>query len=222
MNLLKFLQKRTNYNNITKPTYRPPEPERTIYITGSALNKIKALVKHCDVEIAWHGTVKTVDDKLIITNILVPPQNVTSVTATSDDAEYIEWLNNLPDKEFNSLRFHGHSHVNMSVSPSGTDTSYRNKLMANMPNSTYIFMIINKKHEYSLEIREQRKIFTNIKLKVTNNYDSWALNEIKKKVKKESLTHKTTYSQQDWDDFLKQFEISQMCDDSRGGYPYES
>lgn len=198
-------------------------PEKIVYITDTALNKIKALVKHCDVEIAWHGTVKHTDDKLIITNILVPPQIVTGVTTTSDDVEYNNWLNTLPDKEFNSLRFHGHSHVNMGVSPSSIDINYRTNLIKNMPNSTYIFMIINKKGDFSLEIREKEHIYNNVKLKTINNYTSWALKEIKTKTKKKEYDFTPTYDfSKEWDDLFEQYRLANYLDNSKGGQTFES
>ena len=86
-----------------------------------------------------------------IYDIIVPPHVVTGSTVTADYTKYSEWLNALEDDVFNSLHFHGHSHVNMACSPSGTDMKYRQDVVTQLPvpknetdDSFYIFCIFNK------------------------------------------------------------------------------
>ena len=119
-----------------------------IIFTPIAWKKMYALVYAFSSEVQWHGTVKRLDKStFLITDILVFPHEVTGTTVVSDQKEYEDWLDSLNDETFNSLRFHGHSHVDMGVTPSGVDMNYRRNLLNNfgMPNEEsdlfYIFLI---------------------------------------------------------------------------------
>ena len=163
-------------------TVAPPKPKINVFITSNAHQKIRALVDNCATEIAWHGVIHKTSLGYMITDILVPPQQVTGCTTTSDDLEYSKWLFSLPDSVFKHIRFHGHSHVNMGVSPSMTDLSYRKNLTDNIGDNFYLFMITNKKGSSSFALYENGTQNTNIKLIVLNNYKNWALQEIKDKI----------------------------------------
>ena len=123
----------------------------TVMVSDTADRKMRALVQQCNEEIAWHGTVDydhetntyTIDD------IFVFPQEVTGVTAVSKDGDYEQWLMELPNEVFSRLRFHGHSHVNMGVTPSITDTTYQDTLLS-MVDDFYLFAIINKRDDYNI------------------------------------------------------------------------
>lgn len=135
-----------------------------LYFTPTAWIKMTALVSRFETEVQWHGLVRRVsENEFEVTDILVPPHEVSGATVTSEYKPYIEWMDSLDDDTFNAVRFHGHSHVNMAVSPSSTDTKYRLDLVTQLPKPTgdddvfYIFLIINKKHEWSAEIYD----FTN-------------------------------------------------------------
>ena len=118
-----------------------------LIISMPAWRKMTALINECDKEIAWHGVVSKERNVYTIEDILVFPQTVTGCTVTSDETEYSLWLANQPDEIFNKLRFHGHSHVNMGVTPSGVDTTYQEDILRNL-NDFYIFMIWNKKGDH--------------------------------------------------------------------------
>ena len=123
-----------------------------ITLTEQAWEKIKQLVDQCDKEVGWHGTVeRTSKNEFTITDVLVFPQTVTAATVTSDETKYTAWLMSQPDDVFNKLRFHGHSHVNMGVSPSGVDTKYQDDILKNL-NDFYIFGIFNKREDNYLII----------------------------------------------------------------------
>ena len=127
-----------------------------LVISSIAWAKILTLVTSFDKEVQWHGTVERTNDGFFIKDILLFPHEITSVTVTSDQEKYEEWLDSLDDDTFNHLRFHGHSHVNMSVSPSSVDMDYREKILQSISRGDeeayYIFIIINKKCEISAEI----------------------------------------------------------------------
>lgn len=135
-----------------------------LYFTPTAWAKMTALVAQYTTEVQWHGLVKRVSEsEFRVFDIIVPPHEVTGATVTSDATKYSEWINALDDETFFDLHFHGHSHVDMPVSPSATDEKYRADLITQLPTPTegedvyYIFLIINKKHEWSAEIYD----FTN-------------------------------------------------------------
>ena len=60
----------------------------------------------------------------------------------------------LDDETFMNMRMHGHSHVNMGVTPSSTDLNfYKNEILAELNDTDYyIFVIWNKKNEHTVKI----------------------------------------------------------------------
>lgn len=131
----------------------------TITFSAQAYMKIFALVHTHSTEVEWHGVVeRTAADAFYIKDILIFPHKVTGATVISDQTEYEKWLDTLDNDTFNALRFHGHSHVNMGVTPSGVDMTYRHNILNNFgtPSATsdlfYIFLIFNKKGDISGEI----------------------------------------------------------------------
>ena len=135
-----------------------------LYFTPAAWLKITYLVSEFTSEVQWHGLVRRMSDcEYQIYDILVPPHEASSTTVISDDVEYSKWLDELDDDTFKDLRFHGHSHVNMDVYPSSTDDGYRQDLVTQLPKATaeedsfYIFMIVNKRGEWSAEIYDLKE-----------------------------------------------------------------
>lgn len=131
----------------------------TIMFSAQAYMKIFALVHTYSTEVEWHGVVeRTAADAFYIKDVLIFPHKVTGATVISDQTEYEKWLDTLDNDTFNALRFHGHSHVNMGVTPSGVDMTYRHNILNNFgtPSATsdlfYIFLIFNKKGDISGEI----------------------------------------------------------------------
>lgn len=121
--------------------------------------KMRSLVDSFSSEVQWHGTViRKNENTFIVKDILIFPHEVTGTTVVSNQEGYEEWLNGLDDETFNACRFHGHSHVNMGVTPSGVDMNYRHNVLDNfgLPSDTtdlfYIFLITNKRGETSAEI----------------------------------------------------------------------
>ena len=140
-------------------SFKSDDRRALLYFTPMAWIKMTALVSEFTSEVQWHGLVRRLSEfEFEIYDIIVPPHTVTAVTVTSDQEKYSEWINGLDDETFNALRFHGHSHVNMEVSPSVTDKDYRKDVITQLPkpdenNDTfYIFLIINKRHDWSAEI----------------------------------------------------------------------
>lgn len=136
------------------------DKKATIYFTNTAWNKLTALVSEFDTEVQWHGCVERYSENLFkVYDIIVPPHAVTGSTVTSDPILYSQWINSLADETFGALHFHGHSHVNMACAPSAVDMKYRSDIVTQLQipksadeDSYYIFLIFNKKGEWTGEI----------------------------------------------------------------------
>lgn len=133
----------------------------TVYISASAYLKMMLYVRDTDIEIAWHGVVERNKEQnwYHIKDVFLYPQIIRATTVDTDQEKYQEWLQSIEDDEvFNNIRFQGHSHVNMSTYPSGTDTNmYDNFLQVLPKNDYYIFMIMNKRGEITCLIYDLAK-----------------------------------------------------------------
>lgn len=136
------------------------EKEQAILVFSTiAYAKMAYYVMSNAKEIAWHGIVEKHDGNIYyVKDVTLYPQEVTSVTVDTDDAEYAQWTDSLDDETYNTMRFQGHSHVDMNTSPSGTDIDYYNKRVTDLGNEDfYVFLIMNKKHEMWYKIYDMSK-----------------------------------------------------------------
>lgn len=143
--------------------------------TRMAWRKQKRLVEDFASEVGWHGICKRDPEDpahFIVEDIMVFPQTVTGATVTPSQEEYNAWNNSLSDEQFNNCRFHGHSHVNMATSPSGTDITFQKQITGRLEGdgfteeakaelleqlgdtAFYVFLIINKRGEMTTRIRD--------------------------------------------------------------------
>lgn len=173
----------------------------TVIFSKRAKEKQDMLVREFSTEVGWHGIVRrdAEDPKTFwIDDIIVFPQKVTGATVNPDQKAYETWLMQLPDEQFNQCRYHGHSHVNMSTSPSGTDDKFQldtlkklrgdglqpeeqAKFIETLGDSAfYIFMIWNKRGEHNVRVYDMQ----------TNRY--YAGNEV----------HVVTEDEHTWSDFI--------------------
>lgn len=129
-----------------------------VVFSECAYVKMKLLVHDFDTEVQWQGIVtRENEDTFKVNDIFVPPHTVTGATVTSDPEKYQAWIEEMEQLGHkDNLRFHGHSHVNMAVSPSYVDMNYRKDVIRNFSplfeNNFYIFMIINKKGDISGQV----------------------------------------------------------------------
>ena len=122
-----------------------------VFFTPEAWIKTRSLIDHTSDEVQWHGLVRKEDNVYLIYDIILPPQTVSGTTSNTDQVKYNDWIMSQPDDIFNYIRMHGHSHVNMPVSPSGTDTTlYNNILQMLSKTDYYIFMIMNKRDDITI------------------------------------------------------------------------
>lgn len=154
-------------------TWTMPNAEGHVAVnfTPQAYNKMMALVNHFSSEIAWNGLVNRISDtEFEIYDIVVYPQTVTGATVSTDQARFEEWLDTLSDEDFAHRRMQGHSHVNMGVTPSGTDISDQERLVSNLrKDDYYIILIWNKREEYSIWVYDmaQNVVYDNADITVT-------------------------------------------------------
>ena len=147
--------------NFTK-SFASINSKATVYFTEKAWQKQQALIREFSTEVGWHGVAFRGEDpdknEYTITDILVYPQEVTGATVTTDQKKYQEWLMSHDDEVFNNIRMQGHSHVNMSTSPSGVDNSLYERILDQMEGSMfYIFLIYNKRGEKTYKIYDLDK-----------------------------------------------------------------
>ena len=123
------------------------EEKVNLIFEEGAFRKTEALVRNCSKEVGWYASViRESEKRFVVKELSVPPQIVTGATVNTDDDKYVEWHESLSDEFVNTMRFYGHSHVNMAVSPSGTDAAFQKDALANIKDF-YIFGIFNKKGE---------------------------------------------------------------------------
>ena len=137
-------------------TYKSTGAKIVIDFAPIAFLKMTALIREFTSEVAWHGTVERVSPtRFLIKDILVYPQKVTGSTVNTDQEAYAQWMQELDNETFNSLRFQGHSHVNMGVSPSPTDIDNQGRIVSQFTEGSdhfYIFMIWNKSMAFNARV----------------------------------------------------------------------
>lgn len=157
-----FLKKNRNISDSSLKYLLPREVKKKAIVCFSedAWRKINALVDEFDTEVAWHGTVRRTDDEIssfLVDDIVVYPQEVTGATVNTDQEKYEKWLMGLGAEMIRSLRFHGHSHVNMGTSPSSVDTEHQKNVIEELGDDDfYIFMICNKKRDIWVRVYDTR------------------------------------------------------------------
>lgn len=132
----------------------------TVFFNADAWCKMQWLIQEFDSEVGWHGIAYRVegDDAYCIEDILVYPQEVDNTTVTTDQGEYEKWLMSHDDDVFPNIRMQGHSHVNMSTSPSAVDKNLYKGIVEQLKGDMfYIFLIWNKKNERNIMIYDFAK-----------------------------------------------------------------
>ena len=124
-----------------------------VRISPVAFMKMQTLVMGFDKEVGWFGLVdKLGAEEYRVSDILVFPQYTSGAfidDEQDDPLEFRKWLDTLTDEEYVARRFWGHSHVNMGVSPSVTDTGMFKRFAetnaAALENRFALCVIINKR-----------------------------------------------------------------------------
>ena len=127
------------------------EDRPLIVYTADAYLKMDLLVRKFDSEVAWHGLVKRAENNVfLVYDVVMFDQIVTGVTVNTDQDAYTRFLEKLPMETANNMLFHGHSHVNMGVTPSAVDMTHRDQILQTAKEDGFwLFQIWNKKGDIS-------------------------------------------------------------------------
>lgn len=153
--------------------FNPAEP--TIFVTPLAMHKMRYYIDNTSTEIGWLGYVQRYEnDVYLIEDVFLVKQQVHSAT-TELDADALGSLATDLIKQgdkgialYNKIRLWGHSHVNMSTSPSGQD----DKQMEEFGTADfYIRLIGNKKGEWNVCLYDYEKNILWSKLEMQIYYE---------------------------------------------------
>ena len=132
-----------------------------LYFLKQAYDKMRLYVELCEDEIGWLGYVEKLqnDQGYMVTDVFLLDQEVHSTTTELSPTAIIDFYNALDEagreKFLNSCNLWGHSHVNMSPSPSGQDDAQGLELSKDVEDY-YIRLITNKKGEYNITFYDKQ------------------------------------------------------------------
>lgn len=117
-----------------------------VYYTSGAYVKMLKLLQNFSSEVGWHGLIRRLSpSEFLIYDILMFKQTVTGSTVNTDDEEYVKFMMNLTEEQANNMYFYGHSHVNMTTTPSTVDINYQKNIVSSLNGKGfYLFQIWNK------------------------------------------------------------------------------
>lgn len=175
-----------------------------LYFLKKAYDKMRLYVELCEDEIGWLGYVEKLpnDSGYVVTDVFLLDQEVHATTTELSPNAVIDYYNSLDEEGRNNFltkcRLWGHSHVNMSPSPSGQDDNQGLELSKDA-DDFYIRLITNKKGEYNITFYDKvikAKVMTDeIILYSPEGAElrKQIQEEIKQKVKKKTYTAPTIY-----------------------------
>ena len=192
---------RTNADTKIQTIFGAPK----VYITTNAYAKMAHIVDIVDKEVGWLGTAEWIkqSDMLIINDIFLFHQEVNRTTCEITPEGLSEFAEELLQEDngidiWNNIKVWGHSHVNMSVSPSSQDDSQM-KVFADH-NDWFIRIIANKSGELKVDLFDYQANISYIDLKwnilIPELFSTkeFIENEIKKKVKEKKYNYTYTRS----------------------------
>lgn len=164
-----------------------------LYVLPEARQKMEMYCDLSDGEIGWLAFVEKFDNVgFLITDCVLLKQEVHSSTTEIDPTALLEFWDKTPPEKQSQIKLWGHSHVNMSPTPSGQDDSQMEYFKDGNP--WFIRLITNKKREYHIDIYDYEhglKIHMDQADLLTYNPEA---SELRKKIEaeiKEKVTQKT-------------------------------
>ncbi len=122
-----------------------------IVLSADFCRKMWHVVQTIPTEVAWLGEVEGDPRKeLRVTNLHIMKQKVSAATFEEEDNALLELKDRIGDAIF-KVRAHGHSHVHMGVTPSGTDQKFTVDNMRELQVPYLIRMIANKKGDLRVD-----------------------------------------------------------------------
>jgi len=117
-----------------EPTIKHVRPP-IVFVSPQALEDMGVIVAECDTEVGWLGTVEVTEERnFVIREIFLPLQGAHGATTEINGEGFAAIAQELMQREngvelLNSIRFWGHSHVNMGLLPSQQDEEQLSKLL---------------------------------------------------------------------------------------------
>jgi proteasome lid subunit RPN8/RPN11 len=122
-----------------------------VYILPDARAKMEMYCELCEKEIGWLGFVKKFPGTgYLITDVVLLKQEVHATTTEIDPQALLEFWGSTPVEQQVDIKLWGHSHVNMSPTPSGQDDSQMDYFKDG--NDWFIRLITNKKGDMNITI----------------------------------------------------------------------
>lgn len=122
-----------------------------LYILPQAKTKMELYCDLSDGEIGWLAFVERFENVgFLITDCILLKQEVNGATTELDPAALLDFWNETPVDRQKNIKMWGHSHVNMSPTPSSQDESQMEYFKDGNP--WFIRLITNKKREYNIDI----------------------------------------------------------------------
>lgn len=154
-----------------------------LYIENKAMNKMEEYIRQSDLEIGWLGSAIKENGTYIIQDVYLFKQEVHSTTTEITTEGLNEFAMELLEHEngmelWNNMRVWGHSHVDMSTSPSTQDNQQMDVFLENN-NDFFIRIIANKKGDYNINIYDYEIGIEYERVPYSVKYD----NEVEEKVK---------------------------------------
>ena len=131
------------------------ETDYNVYILPDARAKMEMYCELCDKEIGWLGFVEKYPGQgFLITDVVLLKQEVHSATTEIDPQALLEFWGETPVEQQSKIKIWGHSHVNMSPTPSGQDDSQMSYFSDS--NDWFIRLITNKKGDMNITIYDYK------------------------------------------------------------------
>ena len=122
-----------------------------LYILPQAKTKMELYCDLSDGEIGWLAFVERFENVgFLITDCILLKQEVNGATTELDPSALLDFWNETPTDRQKNIKMWGHSHVNMSPTPSSQDESQMEYFKDGNP--WFIRLITNKKREYNIDI----------------------------------------------------------------------
>ena len=154
----KGIKRGKNFEYQVLPPKVEGESKATVTFSERAYSKIILLLEAFNEEVAWHGVASRIEKgQYRIDDIIVYPQYVTGASVKTNALELANWAGNVPEEIYNNIHFQGHSHVRMSVHPSGEDMRDQKKYLDQLEDEDfYIFAVFNKYYDVNLTIYDMK------------------------------------------------------------------
>jgi len=172
-----------------------------VFFTPTAWHTVDLIVAYCQKEVGWFGLVDRVGSDYLITEIFVPTQIVSGVTTDIEPEDHSALIMELlrDNKDVSKLLYWGHSHVNMGVSPSGTDEEQLEEYLSGMDTSEFFLRgIHNKRGDVKMDVFDVKNNMLHQKVAVSPWVEPLTSEQVEgvKKMIDENVSEKTFIQKQ--------------------------